>query len=218
MKDESFMKQCILSLAFLFSLLCTSYAQQDDAEYTKVLTERSQKIVNMLGIEDEEMYQRVTDILVNQYKSLGVIHDGLDADMKKAKEEAAKEKAEAIINSLKLEANRKLYDLHCEYMGKLASELTPEQVVKVKDGMTYGVVKVTYDSYCNMIPALKEEEKRQLMAWLIEAREHAMDAPSSNKKHEWFGKYKGRFNNYLSQKGYDIRKEQKNREEKLKKN
>jgi hypothetical protein len=94
--------------------------------------------------------------------------------------------------------------------------LTPEQVTQVKDGMTYGVVKVTYDSYCDMIPTLKQDEKRQLMAWLVEAREHAMDAASSNKKHEWFGKYKGRFNNYLSQRGYDSTKERKDWEERQK--
>ena len=82
--------------------------------------------------------------------------------------------------------------------------------------MTFGVVKVTYDSYCNMIPSLTDEEKRQLMAWLIEAREHAMSAGSSKAKHAWFNKYKGRFNNYLSARGYDIQKERKEWEERLK--
>ena len=77
----------------------------------------------------------------------------------------------------------------------------------MKDVMTYGVVKVTYDAYCDMIPTLKSEEKEQIMRWLIEARELAIDAESSNKKHETFKKYKGRINNYLSQRGYDIQKE-----------
>jgi hypothetical protein len=183
--------------------------QQDEAAYTKVLTERAQKIVNGLGISDTAAYQRVTEILVNQYKSLGLIHDGLDADLKKTK-------VEAEINLLKLQADQKLYNLHAEFLGNLSSELTSEQVIKVKDGMTYGVVKVTYDSYCDMIPTLKSEEKRQLMAWLVEAREHAMDAPSSDKKHEWFGKYKGRFNNYIAKLGYDSQKERKDWEERQK--
>ena len=50
----------------------------------------------------------------------------------------------------------------------------------------------------DMIPTLKEEEKAQIYAWLVEAREYAMDAESSKKKHEAFGKYKGRINNYKS--------------------
>ena len=190
------MKIYVFMFLFGLSALTSLYAQQpDEVAYTKTLTDRSQKIVNALNISDTVVYKRVTDILVNQYKSLGLIHDSSDTEDVK---------------------NLKLYNLHCEFIGKLASELRPEQIDKVKDGMTYSVVKVTYDSYCSMIPALKPEEKRQLMAWLVEAREHAMDAASSEKKHEWFGKYKGRFNNYLSQRGYDIGKERKNREEQLK--
>jgi hypothetical protein len=60
-----------------------------------------------------------------------------------------------------------------------------------------------------MIPSLKKEEKDQIMSWLVEAREYAMDAESSDKKHWWFGKYKGRINNYLSAQGYDINAERK---------
>ena len=73
--------------------------------------------------------------------------------------------------------------------------------------MTFNVVKVTYDATLDMIPTLTEEEKTQILVWLKEAREFAMDAESSKKKHEWFGKYKGRINNYLSKRGYDLVKE-----------
>lgn len=214
MKIKSF----FISFILLFTLIAFSSAQENDAEYTKVLTGRAEKIVETLSIKDVEKYNRVTKIIVNQYKSLGKIHDGLDADIKKAKEDNKdnKEVLDKTIAGLKNVADAELYNLHCVYIGQLASELNSEQIDKVKDGMTYGVVMVTYNSYCDMIPTLKEEEKRQLMAWLVEAREHAMDAPSSKKKHEWFGKYKGRFNNYLSARGYDIQKERKDWEERLK--
>ena len=46
-----------------------------------------------------------------------------------------------------------------------------------------------------------------VMVWLVEARELAIDAESSNKKHDTFNKYKGRINNYLSARGYNIQKE-----------
>jgi len=32
-----------------------------------------------------------------------------------------------------------------------------------------------------------------------------MDAESSDKKHAWFGKYKGRINNYLSNEGINMK-------------
>jgi len=58
-----------------------------------------------------------------------------------------------------------------------------------------------------MIPGLTELQKKQIKVWLVEAREHAMDAGTSEEKHQWFGKYKGRINNYLSAAGYDMKKE-----------
>ena len=85
--------------------------------------------------------------------------------------------------------------------------LNEKQIEQVKDGITFGVVKVTYTATLDMIPSLKQEEKEQIYAWLVEAREFALDAESSNKKHEAFGKYKGRINNYLSKRGYDLVKE-----------
>jgi hypothetical protein len=73
-----------------------------------------------------------------------------------------------------------------------------------------------------MIPTLTNEQKAQIMTWLVEAREYAMDAETSEKKHGWFGKYKGRINNYLSAAGYDLKKEgdawQKRLKEKEEKN
>ena len=96
---------------------------------------------------------------------------------------------------------------HFELESNLSLYLDDAQIEAVKDGMTYGVVKKTYDAHCDMIPTLKDFEKKLILAWLKEAREYAMDAENSNKKHAAFGKYKGRINNYLSKQGYDLTKE-----------
>ena len=105
------------------------------------------------------------------------------------------------------EKDAALYRSHFAFPADLSLFLDEKQIEAVKDGMTYGVVKVTYDSHLDMIPTLKEEEKAQIYAWLIEAREFALDAENSNKKHAAFGKYKGRINNYLAKRGYDLKKE-----------
>ena len=99
---------------------------------------------------------------------------------------------------------------HIAFLARLAVELNPEQVDGVKDGMTYGVLKVTYDVYMKMCPDLSEEQKKRIKAWLIEARELAMDQGSSKEKHGVFGKYKGKINNYLSAAGYDLKEAEKN--------
>ena len=55
--------------------------------------------------------------------------------------------------------------------------------------------------------SVSQSRYTQILVWLKEAREFAVDAENSNKKHEAFGKYKGRINNYLSKRGYDLVKE-----------
>jgi thiol-disulfide isomerase/thioredoxin len=59
----------------------------------------------------------------------------------------------------------------------------------------------------DMLQNLTQQQKDQMYAWLVEARELAMDEGSSDAKHAVFGKYKGRINNYLSAAGYDMKKE-----------
>lgn len=211
------MKVFFSFLAFNCLVIFSSLSQNKDAEYLNVLHQRAEKIVQTLEIEDKAVYDSVTHIIADQYRKLGVIHDQLDESKAAVKEKEMEESArESAIQNLNNFADSKLYHLHCEYLGALSVYLNCEQIEKVKDGMTYGVVKVTYDSYLDMIPTLKDEEKKQIYAWLVEAREHAMDASSSKAKHGWFGKYKGRINNYLSKQGYNTQEERKAWEERVK--
>lgn len=207
------------SLLFLFSFFIglSVFSQNKEEEYIKVLTQRAEKIVNTLDLKDKTVYDAVTNVIVAQYKGLGELHDKSTLDIKNVKQNIADKTAkESAVKLLVAELGTHLYDLHCVYIGALSAYLSNDEIEKVKDGMTYGVVQVTYTSYLDMIPTLKPEEKKQLYAWLIEAREHAISAASSKQKHEWFGKYKGRFNNYLSKQGYDIQKERKAWEERIK--
>lgn len=212
-------------MKFIFSFLIINlfiasslFSQNnDDESYTAVLTGRADKIVKTLDIHDSEKYSRVVNALVAQYKALGEINDNHSAKSKQYRSDIKiKSELDEKLLALDNETNSKLYTQQCVFIGNLAVDLTNDQIEKVKDGMTYGVVKVTYDSYNDMIPTLKEDEKRQIYAWLIEAREHAMSASSSKDKHGWFGKYKGRINNYLSKQGYDTQAERKAWEERVK--
>lgn len=192
-------------------------AAEKEAAYTRTITERSQKIVNTLGIADQAKATRVRELIVMQYRSLNTIHDDKNVQLKAVKEKGAdKSVTEAEMKKIESAATEKLEALHKEYLAGLSKELSPEQVTKVKDGMTYGVLPITYAGYLDMIPGLTNEQKAQIMTWLVEAREQAMDAESSEKKHWWFGKYKGRINNYLSAAGYDMKKEGEEWQKRLK--
>lgn len=186
--------------------------EEKAAAYLRTLSERSGKIVAALGIADSGRSNRVHSIIVQQYRGLNAIHFVRDVKIENAKAREGNDKAaaNAAVQAAHDETKPKLYKLHTEFLAKLAAELSPDQVDKVKDGMTYGVVHVTYSVYLKMYPELTEEQKKQMMAWLVEARELAMDQGTSNEKHAVFGKYKGRINNYLSKAGYDAKKGEQN--------
>ena len=174
-----------------------------DSAYLKTVVGRAQKIVDQLGLTNSQQALDVRNIIANRYILLNSIHETYDDAMKKAKELSGDEKKTAQQQAADAR-DAMLYKHHFELESDLSNFLTPEQIEAVKDGLTYGVVKVTYDAQTDMIPTLTEEEKTQIMAWLKEAREFAMDAGNSKDKHNWFGKYKGRINNWLSQRGYDL--------------
>ena len=159
-------------------------AQADDSAadaHLRVLTERAAKIVAPFQLEDPEQVARVRDLIAQQYLAVGKLHDAGKAE------------------PAELDA------LHRRFLARLGAELTPEQVDAVKDGMTYGVVSITLNAYQELLPQLTAEQRREIHAQLLEAREYAMDVGSSEAKHATFGKYKGRINNYLSKTGYDLK-------------
>ena len=168
-----------------------------DPKYVESIVSRSQKIVDKLGINDAKVAEDVRNVIANRYFTVKEIKE---SDLV----------GEAKNNALKAAEDAKdaaLYRIHFAFPADLSLFLTEEQIEAVKDGMTYGVLKITYDSHLDMIPSLKKEEKAQIYAWLKEAREFAIDAENSDRKHAFFGKYKGRINNYLAKRGYDLTKE-----------
>ena len=199
-------KIVLMSLLFLCGWISAGAVdlnkENRDPKYVESIVNRSQKIVDKLGLTDVKVAEDVCNIIANRYFELNDIYEIRDAKVKNVKESGLT--GDAKNEALKAAENEKdaaLYRSHFAFPASLSLFLNEEQIEAVKDGMTYGVVKVTYEATLDMIPSLKEEEKVQIYAWLVEAREFAMDAENSNKKHAAFGKYKGRINNYLSKRG-----------------
>ena len=175
-------------------------------EYVASIVKRSQKCTDALGITGTDKGKQVLNIVANRYFALNDIYAERDSVKNLAKQKQGDEK-KMLMEAAEAKKDSKLYRSHFGFDADLSIYLTAEEIVTVKDVMTYNVVKVTSDAYSDMIPRLTAEEKAQIVAWLKEARELAIDAENSNKKHETFKKYKGRINNYLSKRGYDISKE-----------
>jgi len=201
-------KNIIVALLLFFGSNVIMAQSGYDPEYVKVTNERAQKIVDDLKLKSQEDQLAVRDIIAEQYRSLSKIQDGRDAKIDEVKKSVAdKEKQQKSVEKLKNDADKKIMSLHKSYLKKLSKKLNNSQIVQVKDGMTYGVLPITVLGYNDMLPNLTQEQQKYIYDALVEAREHAMDGGSSKEKHAWFGKYKGRINNYLSKEGYDLNKE-----------
>jgi hypothetical protein len=218
-----FKKTGIVVLLLIFSvgtsvLSCAQDKQKAPVdEYTKVITGRADKIVNAIEFAGETEKTRVRDIIVEHYRFLNDAEEVRNADVAKIRQEYAdnKELRDTKIDLRKAEQELKVRDHHFAFCAQLKQIATEEQIDQVKDGLTYNVLNVTYVAMQEMVPSLTDEEKQQIYMWLLEAREHAIDGGSSKEKHGWFGKYKGRINNYLSDRGYDLQKERANWEKRL---
>ena len=167
-----------------------------DSAYVENIKGRAQKIVDGLQLTDQKQARAVCNIIANRYFLLNDIHAKYDKSQQDA-----------------LQAE--LYKHHFELASALALYLNDEQIDAVKDGMTYGRLKRDYNAQLDMIPSLSDFEKQQILIWLKEAREYAMDAADSKGKHFWFDKYRGRTNNWLSSRGYDLKKERDNWQKRL---
>jgi len=206
-----------LSLLIGGNTIVSAQVNSDEA-YIKTITQRSNKIVTTLGISDSSIFYTVQNLLVNQYAFLNTNHNVFKEKQKLIKQDSSiqKEEKDRLIKNQEITRDDLLKKQHVVFINALTQNLTATQIEKVKDGMTYSVLPNTYKGYQEMLPNLTTAQKEKIYAYLIEAREVAIDAESSEKKHAAFGKYKGKINNYLSAEGIDMKKAGKEWEERIK--
>lgn len=184
----------------------TLNSEKREESYVKTILERSEKAISDLKLSADKA-EAVRNIIANRYFELNDIYAERDEFMASLDSTIKGRDRVALTRGINQECDSKLYRSHFAFAAQLGMFLTEDQIVAVKDAITYNKVKVTYDAYLDEIPSLKAEEKTQILAWLLEARELALDAEGSKQKHEVFNKYKGRINNFLSKQDYDLNKE-----------
>lgn len=205
---------CYFWVLFLILSVANNAAAQQttmsaaDSAYQKVLADRTAKIAGNLDIKDAVLYNKVWQLLITQYTAINAVQDSTKATITALKANQKDNELTAVaVKTAEGKKTAALKQLHESFIAQLSAVLTSEQVEKVKDGMTYRILPVTWTAYLDMLPQLTPEQKEKMYDWLVEARELAMDEGSSDAKHAVFGKYKGRINNYLSAAGYDMKKE-----------
>ena len=70
--------------------------------------------------------------------------------------------------------------------------------------MTYHMLQERFDGFLTMLPDMAKEDQIRVYNWLVEAREYSMDFETPRKMRQMFTKYRGRINNYLSKRGYQL--------------
>lgn len=153
-----------------------------DSKYVQTILDRSNKIVAKLELKDSLIARNVLNIVANKYFTLNDIYSKRDTAISQIKRFSVNAEAKnAAINAAQNEKEAALYRSHFAFAADFTLYLNELQIEAIKDGMTFGVVKVTYVATLDMIPTLKEVEKAQILAWLKETREFAMNIENFNK-------------------------------------
>jgi Protein of unknown function (DUF3826) len=169
-----------------------------EAAYTQAVEKRTEDILLQLDLKDASKSNRVTDIIIRQYRALRARDEIISTATL-----PLSPKSDAIRDEIYQAVSK---PLHEQFLVKLSAVLTPEQVEQVKDKMTYNKVKVTYDAYLEIVPNLTDTDKAKILELLKDAREVAMDGGSASQKSEIFQSYKNKINDYLDAHGHDVAK------------
>jgi hypothetical protein len=183
------------------SVLSTPAATDAEKEafYAASVENRVADILKALNLTDAAKSNSVHDILIAQYHELRVRDAAIDTRLRvNGKDVNYANRAEELVVQSK--------PLHEQFLAKLGAVLSPEDIEKIKDLMTYNKVKVTYNAYCMIVPGLTDAEKGKIMDLLKAAREEAMDGGNAPEKSAIFQKYKEQINTYLDAQGHDTAK------------
>ena len=171
-----------------------------EAAYTMAIEKRTEAIIQELAVNDPAKQARLHDVITNQYRSLRSRDETIETKLKASGKDASANADRAML------VQQMSKPLHDQFLAKLSADLTPEQLEKVKDKMTYNKVKVTYDAYCQIVPNLSDSDKAKIMELLKVARDEAIDGGSADEKTATFQKYKDQINQYLNAHGHDVAK------------
>ena len=136
MKNQSFLLAVTLTAASMFVQTASAQslpaASKEEMEvvYTTAIEGRAADIVKALNLTDDTKAGLVHDILVAQYRALRTRDAVIDARLKAdGKEISYANRASQLAAVTK--------PLHDQFLAKLTTVLTPEQIVTVEDKLTY---------------------------------------------------------------------------------
>ena len=142
---------CLLMLATAATAVELD-SKNRDPKYVENIVGRSQKIIDKLKLKDTVVSRNVLNIVANKYFMLNDIYAKRDTAINQIKRSTLVGDARnAAITAAQNEKEAALYRSHFAFAADLSLFINDKQIEVIKDGMTFGVVKVTYDATLDMI-------------------------------------------------------------------
>jgi len=166
----------------------------------------SNRITDVLNLQDKTKKESVRNLIAYQYQKLDELKKTFDqktADNKKLHDKDQISQADEAAWQVYKSSVDKQRD---QYFEKLSDFINKGQIEAVKNEMTANGLNEEYTKFQQLLPDMKEDHKAQVYKYLVEARENALNVLTSRERNQWFAKYRGRANNYLSKQGYNLRK------------
>jgi uncharacterized protein YdbL (DUF1318 family) len=201
-------------LAVLSSVQAQTNATDPAAE--KTLDKHVAPVLKVLQLNDPAKEAKVREILSAQFAALKTWHEANDAQIKalwndfnQARKVQNMTNANAALDKIDA-AYATFKPQHDKFLSDLGTVLSPAQVETVKDALTVGKVKFTYDVYLQIFPTLTDAQKAVVLQDLKDAREQAIDCEAMAEKSAFFKKYKIKIEDgYLTAQGYDPKQARK---------
>jgi len=181
------------------------WAARRDVKANSLAITESNRIIEALALNDAAKNESVRNLIAYQYQVIEAVQNNRKRKSEENKRLGSKELIDSADEKVWLDSKAKLDKQRSMYIAKLSEFLDKEQQEIVKNEMTSNGLDKEYTKFQSLLPDLKEDHKQKVYEYLVEARDNAMNVLTNRERNQWFAKYRGRANNYLSSQGYNLR-------------
>lgn len=182
------------------------WADRRNTKDSTLAIKESNRITDILNLQDIAKKESVRNLVAYQYQKIEefteIKKNKFDENKKVENKEERGKADEAVWQEYKLGLDTQ----RDVFFKKLLEFINKDQIEIVKNEMTANGLINEYARFQELLPNLKEEHEKMVYQFLLEARENALNVLTNRERNQWFIKYRGRANNYLSKQGYNLRK------------
>jgi hypothetical protein len=184
--------------------------EADAASYRQTIQTRAEKIAAQLGLPNPESSARVSGLIARQYLDLQQAQAARDARLASIRSvQQDPTAAAALIGEARRETEAAVAALHSAFLARLAGELSAGQIDRVKDRHDLRCSAPHLSGLSGNAPEPQRRPKGADPGLAHRGKGAGHGRVHREREHAWFGKYKGRINNYLAEAGFNLKQAEK---------